>query len=512
VIHPRPFFLILIVLVLAVIFAVGCTTQAPSSESPPKTSADTALAQADAAYAAADYHAAESLYLLAQENYTAAGDNAAALKARNGASRSYRMTMEFPYNRSAYEQALLAAYPNVSAERRAGWINGSGIASITSDNETWYYEGNVGNIQYHNFDLMRNATAALGQNPLYDPLTKYALKGPEPLAPGAGPYWNPVAWEGTEQLSVPREDLPVNGTLEIWLPLPIETDSQTNVTILSVEPAQYVKSSTGTSADVGIAYLEIPLAEVNGSFLNVTVRFRFIQHEQRFVVNVQDVKPYNTTRPEYQKYTASGTNIVITPAMKAKAQEIVGNETNPYLQAQKIYWYIVETIPYSHAPHLWLMTSGTPESEYVLDTGIGDCGSQSMYFAALCRSLGIPARAAGGYQIFPPDNGGTHFWAEYYLEGYGWIPVDVTAAETADWAYNATPDDRHRFKAYYFGSLDPYRYVIQKDVDIPLTPNPPDDAVLFRMVLQNPAAVCDTCKDDPEMLLNQNFTAVLEKA
>ena len=70
-----------------------------------------------------------------------------------------------------------------------------------------------------------------------------------------------------------------------------------------------------------------------------------------------------------------------------------------------------------------------------------------------------------------PGSAGTHFWAEYYLEGYGWVPVDVTAAETADWSYNATADQRHQFKAYYFGGLDPYRYIIQKDVDIPLTPD-----------------------------------------
>jgi Transglutaminase-like enzymes, putative cysteine proteases len=134
-----------------------------------------------------------------------------------------------------------------------------------------------------------------------------------------------------------------------------------------------------------------------------------------------------------------------------------------------------------------------------------------MYFAALCRSLGIPARATGGYQIFPPANGGTHFWAEYYLEGYGWVPVDVTAAETADWSFNATADERHQFKAYYFGSLDPYRYIIQKDVDIPLVPDP-GDAVLFGLTLQNPATVCTTCEDDPEILLLQNYTVVLKKA
>ena len=43
-----------------------------------------------------------------------------------------------------------------------------------------------------------------------------------------------------------------------------------------------------------------------------------------------------------------------------------------------------------------------------------------MYFAALCRSIGIPARAVGGYQMIQ-GFAGTHFWAEYYLEGYGWF-------------------------------------------------------------------------------------------
>jgi transglutaminase-like putative cysteine protease len=277
-----------------------------------------------------------------------------------------------------------------------------------------------------------------------------------------------------------------------------------------VEPARYVKSSTGTGADIGLAYIEVPLGEFSDPFLNVTARFRFTQHEQQFVIDPAQVKPYNTSSPEYQKYTASGTNIVITPEMKKKARGIVGNETNPYLQAQLIYWHIMDTLPYSHAPHIQLAASGTPESTYVLETGIGDCGSQSMYFAALCRSLGIPARAIGGYQMFPGSEG-THFWAEYYLEDYGWIPVDVTAAETADWSYNATLEERNLFKAYYFGNLDPYRYIIQNDVDIPITPEP-GDAVMFRMVVQNPKAVCDTCDIDPELYLLDDWTVSVKKA
>ena len=96
---------------------------------------------------------------------------------------------------------------------------------------------------------------------------------------------------------------------------------------------------------------------------------------------------------------------------------------------------------------------------------------------------------------------GTHFWAEYYLEGYGWIPVDVTAAEGADWSHNPTVDDRHRYKEYFFGSLDPYRYIIQKDVDVPLVPAI-NDPTTVDMAVQEPRAMCDTCTEDTKTWLN----------
>lgn len=76
--------------------------------------------------------------------------------------------------------------------------------------------------------------------------------------------------------------------------------------------------------------------------------------------------------------------------MKKKAQEIVGNETNPYLQVQRIYRYITDTLPYSHAPHMLLEATGKPRSEYVLETGIGDCGAQSTSQPSAGRSASRP--------------------------------------------------------------------------------------------------------------------------
>jgi hypothetical protein len=481
---------------VAAILAAGCTnSQTATPAKAPVSAGDALFAQGENEFQNNNLHAAARLFTSAQENYTAAGETAAALRARDRVTTAQVMTKEFPYNRSAVEQEVAAAFPDASAAERAGWLDGKMTATIRSDGEVLYFEDTVSNIRFHNPSLMQKMTAGMNHTPLYDELTPLISA---PWKTGAGPYGGPVVYEGLGEFSIPRDVLPENGTLKLWIPLPIESGSQTNVTIVSVEPARYVRSSTGTTADIGLVYLEIPLDEVSAPFLNVTARFRFVQHEQRFVIDPEKVRPYNTSDPLYLKYTAPGTNIAITPAMKEKAKEIVGNEADPYRKAQKIYWYIMDTLPYSHAPHSRLDATNTPESVYVLETGIGDCGSQSMYFAALCRASGIPARAIGGMQMIQ-GKAGDHFWAVYYLEGYGWIPVDVTAAEGADWSWNATADERHRYKEYFFGSLDPYRYIIQNDVDIPLVPETMD-STSSDMVLQEPKAVCDTCTVSPNLL------------
>lgn len=494
---------IAILLMLVAVLAAGCTSSQTAS---PASQGDALYAQAESAFAQDNFHAAADLYGEAYDQYKAENNAKAAKDAYNKASISVRMTAEFPYNRSEAVALIDEAFPGVSEERKAGFLPCDQSQCITSDGETWFFANTVPNIRSHNVDLMREATSAMGETPFYDQIKPIAFA---PVDAGAGNYRDPVTWEGTEILSIPVSDLPKTGTLRLWIPLPIETESQRDVTIISVEPAQYVKSQTGSGADLGLVYLEVPLDQVTGDFLNVTARFRYTGYEQRFVIDPAKVLSYDTSDPEYLKYTKSGKNIVITPEMKAKALEVVGTETNPYLQAEKIYWHVISH-PYSNAPHVRISVDGTPESVYMLESGFGDCGTQSMYFAALCRSLGIPARAIGGYQLVPGHEG-THFWSEYYLPGYGWIPNDVTIAEGAEWSYDATDKERHQYKAYYASNLDPYRYVIQKDVDIPIVPSP-GDVVMFDMVVQLPKAVCDTCTKDPELGLLDDWKVIVKKA
>ncbi|OPX65306.1 MULTISPECIES: transglutaminase-like domain-containing protein [unclassified Methanoregula] len=503
----RSLILPLIIVCICALLAAGCTTQSPGAAVPPaseKSQGDTLMQQAEQEFSAANYRAAEDLFIRAQENYTAEGNPAAALRARDRSTKVMMILYPFPWNRSVAEAQVASAFPDLSLQEQTAQLDSMKPTALMTDGEIMYSSETINNIQFHNIPLIRKRMAAKNHTPIYDEMVPLLLH-----RTGTGSKGEPVVWEGTESIAIPRSKLPATGTFRLWLPLPIEYVHQTNVTILSLEPAQYMKSTTGTSGDIGIVYFEFPLEEMKDPFINATAKFRFTRHEVRFTIDPAKVLPYNTSSPEYQKYTKSGVNIVITPAMKKKAQEIVGNETNPYNQTRKIYWYIVDTYPYSHAPHSYLDAIRKPESEYMLETGEGDCGTQSMYFAALCRALGIPARAAGGYQMFEA-NPGTHFWAEYYLEGYGWVPNDVTAAEGGDWSYNATPDDRHRWKEYFAQNLDPYRYVIQKDVDIPLVPAI-TRPVTNDMAFQEPRAECDTCTEDPIFWIAEDMTISMER-
>jgi tetratricopeptide (TPR) repeat protein len=76
--------------------------------------------------------------------------------------------------------------------------------------------------------------------------------------------------------------------------------------------------------------------------------------------------------------------------------------------------------------------------EEIIGRGYGECGGWSALFTALCRSAGIPARGVWGViedptsdrKFAPEGHLKGHAWAEFYLPGIGWIPVEPQSMET----------------------------------------------------------------------------------
>lgn len=458
------------------------------------TSADALYAQGMNAYEEQNYETAMDLFNQSVAAYDREGNTDGARTALYKMNRANWILFSMPLNRTQAQDTLAQSLTMLSAAARDQFLEPGKSIQIASDGKVRYFEGIANNAAYHNSTIMQDRSRNQNHSAFFDEVFPLITQNKS----FEGAYGNPHTFIANSVLSIPREMLAENGTLKVWIPLPVEIDSQKDIQILTLEPEKYVVSGPVTTGDIGQVYFEIPLEEMSDPFVNLTAVYQFTTSERRFEINPDTIEPYDTNSELYQKYTASQPNIELTPEITTLAKSIIGDEKNPYRKARLIYEYIITTYPYSNVPHGYLSAVNIPESTYMLETGFGDCGTQSMLFSALCRSVGIPARAAGGYQLVP-GLAGTHFWAEFYLPVYGWIPTDVTIAESADWAFNKTDEERNQFKDYYFGNIDPYRYTIQNDVDVPFTPYTGDDFIL-QVVHQKPATVCAECREDTEAL------------
>ena len=237
--------------------------------------------------------------------------------------------------------------------------------------------------------------------------------------------------------------------------------------------------------------------------LNIKLQFFYWHYEQSFDVDPNKIGDYDREDEMYIKYTSSRENTLITPEIEAKAKEIVEGEGNPYIAARKIYDYVIENVSYSVMPHLTFDVLSIPESQFVNENHFGDGNAQSLYFVALCRSLGIPARTTGGWQLCPGYES-CHFWAEFYIPNYDWVPADISLAQIANYLPTITDNQKKTFKDYFFGHQDSYRWVIQNDIDLPVQPVT-DEPIFLKMMVQYPAVVCKTSEKDLSLLIFENW-------
>jgi len=108
------------------------------------------------------------------------------------------------------------------------------------------------------------------------------------------------------------------------------------------------------------------------------------------------------------------------PYVRKILAEIIGAETDALTKARLIYDWMQKNVTYKVVFHDSI-------KEY-LERKEGECGGFALIFAALCREAGIPARRVFSPIFEYPDDGtfGSHETSEFYVKGYGWIPVNNT--------------------------------------------------------------------------------------
>lgn len=139
------------------------------------------------------------------------------------------------------------------------------------------------------------------------------------------------------------------------------------------------------------------------------------------------------------------------------AHETVAGQTSALGQARAIYDYVVDHLTYDKSGEGW----GRGDIFWACDAKRGNCTDFHAVFIGYARAVGIPARFEIGFPI-PAERqagqvAGYHCWAEFYLKGDGWVPVDASEAFKH-------PEKRD----YYFGAHDANRVLFSVGRDLVL--------------------------------------------
>jgi transglutaminase-like putative cysteine protease len=112
---------------------------------------------------------------------------------------------------------------------------------------------------------------------------------------------------------------------------------------------------------------------------------------------------------------------------------------DPFMQALAIKLWMDENLSYSTAERHANVPD--PTADFLFGNRIGYCVHFAHAAVYMWRSLGIPARVGTGYHISEDERKGStiiirggdaHAWPELYLEGVGWIVLDIAAQTNLD--------------------------------------------------------------------------------
>lgn len=204
----------------------------------------------------------------------------------------------------------------------------------------------------------------------------------------------------------------------------IESNEYQSVVTTSMTPGSYLTSTTPGGVKYMRKVLRGSFPESGSEIVYQTITCTVYNVRTDFTKIKDDNMPYDKESDEYKRFTSAYKNSAGIYTVNPNHSEISriadrlweeagGNRIN---YALKCYEYVADNIEYAYAV--------TSSIDKIMHDKKGDCGNQHSVWISLLRNKGIPARPI--LMVSPLHEDWTHMRAEFYIPGYGWIPVDVT--------------------------------------------------------------------------------------
>ena len=259
--------------------------------------------------------------------------------------------------------------------------------------------------------------------------------------------------------NVTVKDLPHDGIVRVWIP--VATSDQNHKIVLK-KVSSLVATRVTRDPEYGnrMLYAEIrnPKESTAAFALQYEVTRREYSkggYEQLIRYNHEPVRVPATA----DRFLEPDRMVPITGKLATLAQEETQGKQGAIEKARALYDYVFKNLRYDKSGTGW----GRGDAVWACDAKHGNCTDFHSLFISMMRSEKIPARFEIGFPLpEKADQGdipGYHCWAEFYVDGPGWIPVDISEA----WKNPAKHD-------YFFGTLDTNRVQFTIGRDLTLSP------------------------------------------
>ena len=253
-------------------------------------------------------------------------------------------------------------------------------------------------------------------------------------------------------------NLPAGKRVRIWIPA-AESDANQEVKVVSAKGDLPLKTTRESKYGNELYFAEASSA--TQPELHFDIEYEVIRHERVTLGEASGkIIPASLAGTERQRDLQPDVLVPTTGLPADLALKVTQGKTQPLDKARAIYDYVFTTMRYDKTGTGW----GHGDVLYACDAKKGNCTDFHSLFIAMARSQAIPARFEIGFPL-PPDKhsaeiAGYHCWSDFYIEGRGWIPVDISEA----WKH---PEKRD----YFFGSHDVNRIQFSMGRDLRLNPS-----------------------------------------
>ena len=236
----------------------------------------------------------------------------------------------------------------------------------------------------------------------------------------------------TYQVVTRVEILKPQGVSRAWLPLPLKEDTPWQRDLGSQWSGNAARTQVLPDGKYGVTML---FAEWKGGAPVLELTSRFATRDNAVDLSRPPSDAARLSAAEREFYTAPSEFIPTDGIVRDTAQGIVKGARSDVDKARAIYEWVVDNT--FRDPKVRGCGWGDIKSMLETRNFGGKCGDLNAMFVGLARAVGVPSRDVYGLRVAPSAHGyrslgvGTpnvtraqHCRAEFFAQGYGWVPVD----------------------------------------------------------------------------------------